>query len=155
MYEEHTAVTAGASNRAAVKEPERAVVGALAVRRERHADMVFLWLSGTLDRATSALLDREFDALAGRARRLVVDLTGLEFIDSRGLDTLVRAHRRASENAQRLTFRQGPHVGQRPLELIPNSQLQLGQSFRRVKVTNERNFFAHARPCADVGHPPL
>lgn len=133
MHEIHAAVAPHGGRPAPVDEPARPVVGALTVRRESRADVVALWLTGTLDRATSTLLDREFDALSGRGRRLVVDLTGLDFIDSGGLDTLARAHRRASDNAQRLSFRQGPHVGQRPLDLVRDAQLHVRPSFRRAQ----------------------
>jgi anti-anti-sigma factor len=145
MQEKHTAVTADASRRAVVREPGKPAVGGLAVRRERRADMLVLWLSGTLDRATSGLLDREFDAQAGRVTRLVIDLTGLEFMDSCGLDTLVRAHRRASENDQRLSIRQGPRVAQRLLELTRDAQRVLGRRLTaRTRPTTDRLRARHA-----------
>ena len=95
MHETHTEVTADASKRALAPEPERPAVGALTVRTERRADVLVLWLSGALDKATSALLDREFDSQASHAPHVVLDLTGLEFIDYSGLDRLVRTLRRA------------------------------------------------------------
>jgi anti-anti-sigma factor len=89
--------------------------GELVVRRERRADGLILWLSGELDQATSALLERELDAeQAGRPVRLVIDLTGLELIDPSGLDALAQAHRRAFQNGQPLSIRQGPRVVQLP-----------------------------------------
>ena len=95
--------------------------GELAVRSERRADAVILWLSGELDQATSALLERELDAeQAKRPMRLVIDLTGLEFIDPSGLDTLAQAHLRACQNGQPLSITQGPRVV-RPL-LEPDQQ---------------------------------
>lgn len=138
--------------RAVDRERQRRDVGALAVRSERRADVVILWLSGALDGATSALLNRELDAQAGRTMRLVLDLTGLEFIDSNGLDTLERTHRRASERAQRLSFRQGLHVGQRPLDLIRNAQRRPRPAFRRASVTNQGDYFPLAIASADVDH---
>jgi anti-anti-sigma factor len=138
--------------RAVDREPERRDARALAVRSERRADVVILWLSGALDRATSALLDRELDAQAGRTMRLVLDLTGLEFIDSSGLDTLERTHRRASERAQRLSFRQGLHVGRRPLDLIRNAQPRARPASRRASGTKQGDYFPLAMASADVDH---
>ena len=108
MHETHTEVTSEGGKHVPARESERPVAGALTVRTERCADVVVLWLSGALDKATSALLDREFDAQAGRVTHVVVDLTGLTLIDSSGLATLLRAHRRAGEHDQRTSFRQGP-----------------------------------------------
>jgi anti-sigma B factor antagonist len=47
---------------------------------------------GELDMATRAALQRELDALVdGTGRRLLVDLSRLEFIDSAGITTLYQA----------------------------------------------------------------
>jgi anti-sigma B factor antagonist len=90
------------------------------VSRERGADVSILWLSGELDIATSALLDRELHAAeATGPQRVVVDLAGLQFIDSIGLRTLLQAHERASGNGHQLALRQAPRVVKRLLELTP------------------------------------
>jgi anti-anti-sigma factor len=123
------------------------------VRIEHRADAVILWLSGTLDRATSALLDRELDAQAGRPMPVVVDLTGLEFVDSSGLDTLVRIHQRAGHSGEKLCFRQGRQGAQRPLELIRNVGRRSRLASRRARVTIEDSYSALAMACADVDHP--
>jgi anti-anti-sigma factor len=152
MHETYTEVTADGSKRALARDPERPAVGALTVRTERRADVLVFWLSGALDKATSALLDREFDSQAGQARHVVVDLTALEFIDSSGLDTLVRTLRRACENDQRLSFRHGPHAGRRPIGLARGAQLRSRAASRGANVRTNENFFAHAMQCADVDH---
>jgi anti-anti-sigma factor len=123
------------------------------VRWERSADALILWLSGALDKATSALLDREVNDRSDRPTRLVVDLTGLEFIDSSGLDTLVRMHQRACESGERLFFRQGCHVAQRPLALTRTVQLRSRSAARRAGVNTDDSYFALAMACADVDHP--
>jgi ABC-type transporter Mla MlaB component len=112
-----------------------------------------LWLSGTLDRATSALLDRELNERAIATMRLFVDVTGLEFIDPRGMESLVRIHRRANERGDRLSFRHGPHVAQRPLGLIRAVQLRSEWATRPAGVRDEDSYFALAMACADVDHP--
>lgn len=52
-------------------------------------------LRGELDLATTSVLDRQVDALLGEGRnQLLVDVTGLTFCDSVGLNGLVRAKNR-------------------------------------------------------------
>jgi anti-sigma B factor antagonist len=100
------------------------LAGELVVSRERRADVLILSLCGELDLATSALLERELGAAeAARPTRLVVDLSGLEFIDSSGLNTLVQARERASRNGHQLSLRQGPRVVQRLFALTKSDQL--------------------------------
>jgi anti-anti-sigma factor len=140
MHETPTEVTASGSNHPVARGPERRVVGAaLTVRTERRAerrgDVLVLWLSGALDKATSAVLDREFDVQARHATHVVLDLTDLEFIDSSGLETLVRTLRRASENDQRLCFRKGPHAGRLPLELTRDAHRRFQPTARRANVS--------------------
>lgn len=53
MHEKHTGVTTDGSKREAVRDPELPPAGALAVCRERRADVLVLWLTGALDQATS------------------------------------------------------------------------------------------------------
>jgi anti-anti-sigma factor len=136
VHETHTQVTAAGSKPALGREPERPAVAALTVRTEHRAerreDVSVIWLSGALDKATSAQLDREFDAQASHATHVVLDLTGLEFIDSSGLEMLVRTHRRARENDQRTSFRQGPHAGRLPLELTHDTHLRFQPIARRA-----------------------
>jgi anti-anti-sigma factor len=93
------------------------VAGQLTVHWERQDAMSVLRLSGTLDQATVTLLDRELDGQAIGLTGLLVDLTGLHFIDSPGLDALVGIHWRASKRGDRLTFRHGTHIAPRPVEL--------------------------------------
>jgi anti-anti-sigma factor len=152
MDETHTEVTADGKEHAPARESYRPAVGALAVLTERRADVLVLWLSGALDKATSTLLDREFDAQADHATNVVIDLTGVESIDSYGLDTLVRTYRRACENDQRTSFRQGRHVGLLPRELTRDAHLRFQPAARRAWVSTTENFFAHDTQCADVDH---
>jgi anti-sigma B factor antagonist len=98
--------------------------GEFVVGSKRRAEVLILSLSGDLDLAASALFERELDAAeADRPRRLVVDLTELNFIDSSGLHTLVQAHRRASDNGHELSLRQGPRAVRRLFELTKTAEL--------------------------------
>ena len=57
---------------------------------------VTLTVHGEMDLASSQLLRMKLDdAEKSRPRRIVVDLAGVEFMDSTGLYALVRANRRA------------------------------------------------------------
>jgi anti-sigma B factor antagonist len=107
--------------RAGIRDPTRPCE--LVVSSERRAGVLILSLSGELDLAASALLERELaSAEAGRPTRVVVDLTGLEFIDSSGLRTLMQANERASENGHQLALRQGPRAVRRLFELTSTAQ---------------------------------
>jgi anti-sigma B factor antagonist len=128
-----------------------APAGELAIRRERRADEVILWLTGKLDRATSALLERELDAHAHSSGRLEVDLTGLEFIDSSGLETLARAHQRARKNGHELST-EGSRVISRLLQLSNTAPPRPGSITDPRAANNELYYFALAMACADVDH---
>jgi len=57
-----------------------------------------LAVSGELDLAAASTLEQELDqALDSGASLIVLDLKGLDFIDSTGLSVLVRGHQRAQE----------------------------------------------------------
>lgn len=57
-----------------------------------------LAVSGELDLAAASSLEEELErALSSGSQLIVLDLKGLEFIDSTGLSVLVRAHQRAQE----------------------------------------------------------
>ena len=64
-----------------------------------------LALSGELDLATVARVERAVDAtLAQGVRMLIVDLSGLSFIDSSGLRLFVVLHQRAVAEGWRLSL---------------------------------------------------
>jgi anti-anti-sigma factor len=139
MHETYTEVGSGDIDDPVARGPEAPAAAALTVRTEhrteRRGDVLVLWLTGALDKATAALLDREFDVQAGHATHVVLDLTGLEFIDSSGLETLVGTLRRASENHQRLSFRKGPHAGRLPRELTHDAHRRFQPAARCANVS--------------------
>jgi anti-sigma B factor antagonist len=60
-------------------------------------------VSGELDLAAASSLESELDrVLQSEVTRIVLDLAGLEFIDSTGLSVLVRAQQRAHESGREL-----------------------------------------------------
>jgi anti-sigma B factor antagonist len=65
-------------------------------------------LFGELDMEATEVLAAELDELiAGPAPSVLVDLTGLEFIDSTGLQCLLRATEHSRANGDKLRFRRG------------------------------------------------
>jgi anti-sigma B factor antagonist len=75
-------------------------------------------VSGELDLASSGALEEEFLRVADSgAEQVIVDLRDLEFMDSTGLSTLVKAHQRAEEAGQRFGLVRGSPQVQRLLSL--------------------------------------
>src|SRR5204863_3598970 len=70
------------------------------------ADRVVLRVTGDLDLASSGLLEAPLWALQMDGRpNIVLDLSGLGFIDSTGLNVLVGAHRRAEIRGDSVVIR--------------------------------------------------
>jgi anti-sigma B factor antagonist len=68
------------------------------VDSQAHGDYAQLTLAGELDLATVPRVEQAADALlAGEPQRLVVDLSGLRFIDSSGLRAIVVLNQRADQ----------------------------------------------------------
>jgi anti-sigma B factor antagonist len=90
-------------------------VAPFSLRSSHAADMRTIAVCGELDLATAPALERELqDAQAAGARVIVLDLGGVEFIDSTGLRVIITAHRRAG--AQLLILNCSKRM-QRPFEL--------------------------------------
>jgi anti-sigma B factor antagonist len=97
---------------------ELAITDHLVVETERRDKAVVISLYGELDLASSPLLDEQLlEAETVAAARVVIDLGGLEFIDSSGLHVLVRAHERCRENDRELYLMPGARAVQRLFEL--------------------------------------
>ena len=58
-----------------------------------------VWLSGELDDRAAGRLRREIDGLIdeARVRRLVFDVSGLEFMDSSGIGLIIGRYKRVSK----------------------------------------------------------
>ncbi len=104
------------------REPSRAEIlidlGTLSMRSEREGDVHTLRLSGELDLATAAGVQRELEHVeATDAESIVLDLSELTFMDSTGVRLLVTAHARARADSNRLTLLRGGRAVQRILQL--------------------------------------
>jgi anti-anti-sigma factor len=103
-------------------EPLRAAqlsrLGELTVSSEREGDVHTICLSGELDLATADGVARELARVeASDARSIVLDLTGLTFMDSTGVRLMLSASARSRADANRLTMLRGGAAVQRVLEL--------------------------------------
>lgn len=76
-----------------------------------------LVVCGELDAHTSGLLAVHLDPLPAGAGEVVVDLSGVEFIDSSGLRLLVATHQQATEAGRRLVLRDPSKVVERLLDI--------------------------------------
>ena len=88
--------------------------GLLSVWVDADGDAVKLAARGEMDLATAEVVDRELQkAEASDARRIILDLSGVEFIDSTGIKVLVRAARRSADDSDRLAIMPGTgHVAE-------------------------------------------
>jgi anti-sigma B factor antagonist len=87
------------------------------IRRVDHPLGVVLTVGGELDLATVPMLQEQLDrAMPGRAA-VVIDLSGLRFIDSCGLQMLVRAEQQVSGSGGQLVLVRGPRAVHRLFEL--------------------------------------
>lgn len=81
-------------------------------------DRVVVRLSGELDLASAPVLERELERPdIESASMLVLDLDGLEFLDSTGLQVLLSTHRRATEQGQQFAITRGSPQVQRLLDI--------------------------------------
>jgi anti-sigma B factor antagonist len=97
---------------------ESPLPGQLAIDTATEDDAVVLSLRGELDLTSAPLFERQLLAAeAGNPRRMIIDLSRLEFMDSTGLRALLIARERAHENGHGLALRRGPRQVQRVLEL--------------------------------------
>jgi stage II sporulation protein AA (anti-sigma F factor antagonist) len=92
--------------------------GRLTLRSERTGGVHTISLAGELDLATSGTAQAELERVeATDAARIVLDLSGLTFMDSTGVRLVMAANARSRADADRLALVRGPHAVQRVFEL--------------------------------------
>ena|SRR5829696_8430788 len=93
--------------------------GPLSIRTERDpAEVWVIEFYGELDLAGSEVAAKELRRCEQTdVEEIIVDLSGLDFIDSSGLGVLVENYKSDRENGNRLRFLQGPAPIQRVMEL--------------------------------------
>jgi len=93
-------------------------LGELMLRSRRQGGVHTIALSGELDLATAGDVQRELErAEATDAASIVLDLSGLMFLDSTGVRLLMTAYARSRADANRLTLLRGGPAVQRVLEI--------------------------------------
>ena len=86
----------------------------LEVETRRGEGLAHVVLRGELDLSTVEKVESELAALEeGQAQLLVLDLSGLTFLDSTGLRLMVTADQRAQKDGRRLVIVKGPETVQR------------------------------------------
>lgn len=92
--------------------------GQLEIGRRNDADGVTLVVRGEIDLASAPALARELrDARSRPARRIVIDLADLEFIDSTGIHALIQAQLAAELDGHELVLTHVPPQTQRLFSL--------------------------------------
>src|SRR5712671_2763215 len=90
----------------------------LDVTTERDGEAIRVALSGELDISSAARVESELaTAETAEPSVLILDLRGLEFMDSTGLRSVVSADARARESGRRLVVVRGPEAVQRIFRL--------------------------------------
>jgi anti-sigma B factor antagonist len=89
-------------------------------------------VTGELDIASSTELETILDVLH-ETKLVIIDLRGLEFVDSTGLGVLVRAHQHALEHGNRVALVRGPGQVDRLLGLTGlESQLLIADTVEEL-----------------------
>lgn len=91
--------------------------GRLTIERRTDAVASTLLLDGEVDPHTTEQLDQAVDEALQTGAHLVLDLSGVTFIDSAGLRSLIRAQRRADEAEGSLVLRAPRPSTMRVLEI--------------------------------------
>ncbi len=89
----------------------------LEIRPVDHPLGVVVTLAGELDLANASLLQKELDGITRGGGAVVIDLSGLRFIDSSGLHVLLRAERQLRAAGGQLVLVHAPSAVRRVFEL--------------------------------------
>jgi anti-sigma B factor antagonist len=100
------------------------IPGGLAILRTEDGNRLVLALRGELDLGSTPMLERELSApFSGEHRHVMVDLTRLDFMDSRGLVALMQAQKAAQSRQEAFSLRRGGSQVQRLFEVTGYSAL--------------------------------
>jgi anti-sigma B factor antagonist/stage II sporulation protein AA (anti-sigma F factor antagonist) len=94
-------------------------MGRLGIRSTRQEDEQVVTLRGELDMSSVEALDDELRRIEPdpTVRRIIVDLSGLKFMDSTGLRAVLRIDARSRSDGNRVVLLRGPETVQRVFQL--------------------------------------
>lgn len=92
----------------------------LTIEIEREGEESLVHCRGTLVSGSSSYLHKEVYPLIALSKRIVLDLDGLDWVDSMGLGALVRLHVVSKKNGCQLQLR---NVGKRVRDLLELTNL--------------------------------
>jgi anti-sigma B factor antagonist len=106
----------------------------LEVETRKGDGMAHVVLRGELDLSTVEKVEKDLEALeASDEQLLVLDLSGLTFLDSTGLRLMVTADQRAQKDGRRLVIVKGPETVQRVFSITKlDETLEMVDSFSEV-----------------------
>jgi anti-sigma B factor antagonist len=105
-------------SRGSLRAQQMVKLGRLRMTSEREGALHTIFLSGELDLATAEGVQRELERVETTdVEAIVVDLSGLTFMDSSGVRLVVRADARSRADSDRLTLLRGPASVQRVFAL--------------------------------------
>lgn len=108
----------GSDERESLRAAQVIRLGVLTINSERDGDVHTVALEGELDLATAPQFEAELERVeATDADAIIVDLSGLTFIDSTGIRSVLAADRRSQSDSNRLTLLRGAAAVQRALEI--------------------------------------
>jgi anti-sigma B factor antagonist len=111
--------------------------GELRIEEECAAGTATLRLVGELDLGTSELADAAIARTRG-CRRLIIDLRGLAFVDSTGIQSLLRAQMTAREEGTEMVVIRGPRPVARLFGLLElDAQLNVVDDVPETAATEE------------------
>jgi anti-sigma B factor antagonist len=108
----------------------------LELTTESQGTTVRLALTGELDIAGAARVEQELERIEHEApATIVLDLSGLAFMDSTGLRVIVAADSRAREQSRRLVIVRGTDTVQRIIEMTRlNERLEIVDDLAAVEA---------------------
>lgn len=111
---------------ASLESPTESPGGFSALRLDgaRHGDRYVIAVAGDLDLSGIPAMQAEVSkAESSDARRIVIDLSAVTFMDSAGMKLLLQAHARSRAEADRLRLVRGPRRVQRVFEMTNTDAL--------------------------------
>jgi anti-sigma B factor antagonist len=97
--------------------PDRTPPKHFEIEAQQYGDTIFVRLSGEFDLAADEYFHHTVDAGLRTARGIVLDLTGLTFIDSTGLSAVLQVWERAREDGYDLAVVPGSDQVRHTMEL--------------------------------------